>query len=567
MALPPYSVCLKLSSLCKDPAIKESLAVNISMAFNVMDHPCRSTMCRNVNQSLYHSATRSASKCLFNWLIAILFLGSLPCYAFQSRPYQSVAEIPNPKDAGNGYVSDPQSLLTAGGLDSLNHLLAELDTKTGVEAAVVIIHDFKEDEDDFTFATALFRHWGIGKRGANNGLLLFISTDRRQYRFITGYGAEGLLPDAALAKIGETVLVPAFKEQAYGRGVINAMQVISQYLQQPANKKELNSLITRQTSQPTGVNYRDIWLTIGILASFGAAWQISKFKSPFLNAKQKASNLYADISGWSAFILIGLVCLMGVIGILFGSIKDMLSTIPQALPVIIWIAIFAYFFFAHLSVLSQLRKFYKDDVNYFGAVGKFYRQAWWHALLSPILLVSVIVQVVQIKRLKKRIKPLIDADGKPMQRLDRDSAYDIDKYLSAGQRKEEETGSLVYDIWTTDSSNEVRLVPNNGYHYNDFEACPACGFRTYTKPIEITVERATYAHGGKAKRVKLCRYCNHEQFIEFITLPMLVRSTSSGSGSGSSGSSSSSSGSGSSGSSSGSWGGGSTGGGGAGGRW
>jgi uncharacterized protein len=49
-----------------------------------------------------------------------------------------------------------------------------------------------------------------------------------------------LLPDAALSKIGESVLVPAFKEQAYGRGIINAMQIISQYLQQPVNKKELN---------------------------------------------------------------------------------------------------------------------------------------------------------------------------------------------------------------------------------------------------------------------------------------------------------------------------------------
>jgi uncharacterized protein len=63
-----------------------------------------------------------------------------------------------------------------------------------VETAVVIIRDFKEDEDAFAFATALFRHWGIGKRKANNGLLVFISTNRKQYRFITGYGVEGLLP-------------------------------------------------------------------------------------------------------------------------------------------------------------------------------------------------------------------------------------------------------------------------------------------------------------------------------------------------------------------------------------
>jgi uncharacterized protein len=518
----------------------------------------------NNNHPRYQSVYRRASNCLFGMLVAILFLSTAPCYAFQAKSYQSVAEIPNPKEAGTGYVSDPQSLLTSGERDSLNHLLKELDTKTSVEAAVVIIQDFKEDEDDFTFATAIFRHWGIGKSEANNGLLLFISINRKQYRFITGYGVEGLLPDAALSKIGENVLVPAFKKQAYGLGVIGAMQVISQYLQQPANKKELNSLIAQQTSPLKTITDRDIWLAIAIIASVGAGWQIRKFKSPFLKAKQKASNIYADISGWSAFILICLVCLLGIIGFFFGHFTDMLLAIPRALPVFICITIVAYFFFAHLSVLSRLRKFYKDDVNYFGAVGKFYRQAWWHVLLSPLLFIFVIVQVVHIKRLKKRIKPLIDSGGKPMQRIDRDGAYKVDEYLSAGQLKEEETGSLVYDIWTTGGSKEIKLVPNDGYHYNDFEVCPACGFRTYTKPIEIIIEKATYAHGGKAKRVKLCRHCDHEQFIESITLAMLVRSNSSSSGSGSSSTSSSS---GSSSSSSGNWGGGSTGGGGAGGRW
>jgi uncharacterized protein len=117
----------------------------------------------NYNHPLYKSAISGASKCLFGLLVAILFLSSASCYAFQDKPYQSVAEIPNPKEAGTGYVSDPQSLLTAGERDSLNHLINELDNITSVEAAVVIIKDFNENEDDFTFATALFRKWGIGK--------------------------------------------------------------------------------------------------------------------------------------------------------------------------------------------------------------------------------------------------------------------------------------------------------------------------------------------------------------------------------------------------------------------
>jgi len=488
---------------------------------------------------------------------------SLAGYASEEKPYQLVKDIPNPKDTGTGYVSNPQALIDVDELDSLNRLLAELDTRTGIETAVVIINDFNENEDDFTFATELFRYWGIGKGRANNGLLLFVSTNRKQYRFVTGYGVEGLLPDITLSTIGDHILVPAFKEQAYGRGIINAIQVISRYLQQPANKKELNTLLANQKAVTSGISSRTIWIALVILLSIVAGWQLSKFKIPHSKDKQKLSNLYADISDWSAIILFGLIVILGITGFFTGHIMDMLSSVFHALPSVICTVIVLYFFFAHLNLLNRLRMHYRDDVNYFDAVGKFYRQCWWHALLSPILLIIIIVQLVQIIRLKKRTRPIIDENGKPMKRIDRDAIYKGNEYLSAGQLKEEDTGSLVYDIWTSGQPKKNKLVPNPGYHYDDFEICPSCGFRTYTKPIDVTVERATYAHGGKAKRVTLCRNCNDEHFIEFIALDRLVRANSSSS----SGSSSSSSGPGISSSSSGSWGGGSTGGGGAGGRW
>jgi uncharacterized protein len=123
----------------------------------------------------------------------MLFKTSLSSYSRNTKP----------KGSWNRLCKRPQSLLNTNERDSLNHLLNELDTKTGVETAVVIIRDFKEDEDAFTFATALFRHWGIGKRKANNGLYCLIN--RKQYRFITGYSIEGLLPDATLSNIGENI--------------------------------------------------------------------------------------------------------------------------------------------------------------------------------------------------------------------------------------------------------------------------------------------------------------------------------------------------------------------------
>ncbi|CAM4426784.1 uncharacterized protein SAMN06265348_12119 [Pedobacter westerhofensis] len=500
---------------------------------------------------------------IFGCMIAILLVLSIPGYAFQKTPYQSVNDVPNPKDSGTGYVSNPDGLIDPTELDSLNNLLAELNRRTGIETAVVIISDFTKNDDDFTFSTALFRHWGIGKGGSNNGLLLLIATERRQYRFVTGYGLEGLLPDITLSTIGDRILVPAFKEQAYGSGIINAVKVISGYLQQPANKKELDTLFNNQKITTSGASTKTILFAIAILSAIVAGWQLNKIKASISKAKQKLSNLYADISFWSAIVLLCCVFFLSTVGFFSGHFMDMLWSVFNFFPLVICLIIVLYLFFAHLNILSSLRMSHKDDVNYFESFGKFYRQSWWHTLLSPILLIIIFIQLVQITRLKKRIKAPLDNNGMPMRRCDRD-AEEVNQYLSSGQLKEEDTGSLIYDIWTTEHAEEIKLISNPGYHYADFEVCPACGFRTYTQPIEITIERATYAHGGRAKRVNLCRNCDHEHFIEFIMLDKLVRtnnSSSSGGGSSSSGSGSSSN------SSSSSWGGGSTGGGGAGGRW
>ena len=137
-------------------------------------------------------------------------------------------------------------VLSSDGADSLNRLIAGLEDKTKIEIAVVVVRDFEKNGDPFDFGLNLFNKWGVGKGKANNGLLLFVATERKQYRFITGYGLEGLLPDAALKRIGDHYLVPAFKEGNYGAGINLALSTITDYLAQPANKKELDQLLGKQ---------------------------------------------------------------------------------------------------------------------------------------------------------------------------------------------------------------------------------------------------------------------------------------------------------------------------------
>ena len=74
-------------------------------------------------------------------------------------------------------------------------MFTSLEKKTGIQAIVVMLPSIG-DEDIFEFSQKLFRHWGIGEKKRNNGLLVVYVSDQRTIRFHTGYGIEGSLPDA-----------------------------------------------------------------------------------------------------------------------------------------------------------------------------------------------------------------------------------------------------------------------------------------------------------------------------------------------------------------------------------
>src|SRR3546814_1962539 len=87
--------------------------------------------------------------------------------SFTTAQYR-VSTIPSPKELGQDYyVSNPDGILNAATVDSLNRLARAVDRQTSAELAIVVVEDFVGD-DDFQFALELFNTWGVGKDGADN---------------------------------------------------------------------------------------------------------------------------------------------------------------------------------------------------------------------------------------------------------------------------------------------------------------------------------------------------------------------------------------------------------------
>ena len=115
------------------------------------------------------------------------------------------------------------------------------------------------------FATDLFQHWGLGKKGEDNGLLIQLVTGQRAVVFETGYGLEGVLPDAICYRLQQQYMLPDFKAGDYSRGMLKGVGAVSRYLM--ASDYERASMVTtRPDSGDDGgfVGFFGFFTSIGI---------------------------------------------------------------------------------------------------------------------------------------------------------------------------------------------------------------------------------------------------------------------------------------------------------------
>lgn len=129
------------------------------------------------------------------------------------------------------YVSNPDGILTAEGVLQMNELLQTIKDSLGIEVAVVAIESVG-NEDARQFATALFNEWGLGRKGEDNGLLIQLVTEpsQRSVVFETGYGLEGILPDAITYRIQQRYMLPDMKNGDYTAGMIKGVGAVKEYL-------------------------------------------------------------------------------------------------------------------------------------------------------------------------------------------------------------------------------------------------------------------------------------------------------------------------------------------------
>lgn len=125
----------------------------------------------------------------------------------------------------SGYINDSVGIINAQDQTSINGFAKELESKTTAQIAVVTI-DTTQPETIEQYAVRLFKKWGIGQKGKDNGVLFLIANKDRALRIEVGYGLEGILTDAICSEIINQIVVPQFKQGQISTGILEGTKAI-----------------------------------------------------------------------------------------------------------------------------------------------------------------------------------------------------------------------------------------------------------------------------------------------------------------------------------------------------
>lgn len=150
-------------------------------------------------------------------LLAVVFAGLAGVVRGEPR----VPDSPSPR-----YVHDDAGWLGAHVFTELDLKLEKFERESSVQVVVAVFPRLPEGAELFDYSRRIFDAWAPGREGKDNGVILLVFAEDRKIRIETGYGMEGVLPDARCARIIREVMAPRILEGDREGGVEAGVEAI-----------------------------------------------------------------------------------------------------------------------------------------------------------------------------------------------------------------------------------------------------------------------------------------------------------------------------------------------------
>jgi uncharacterized protein len=148
-----------------------------------------------------------------------------------------------------GYVSDFANVIDPASRAQIESYAAAVERATGAQMALVTIPSLQgEPVEDV--ANTIYRAWGVGKKGKDEGVLLLLVTGDRKSRLEVGYGLEPVIPDGFAGSVLREMR-PALRQQQYGEAMMAAAETIGKRIAD-ARHVTINQQMPRRIPRETG---------------------------------------------------------------------------------------------------------------------------------------------------------------------------------------------------------------------------------------------------------------------------------------------------------------------------
>src|SRR5580704_9871378 len=130
----------------------------------------------------------------------------------------------------SGYVNDFAHVIDGRSAAQIEAYCGSVERATGAQFAIVTV-DSLEDEPVEDVAVRLFKEWGIGKKGTDEGLLVLLAIKDHKNRVEVGYGLEPIITDADAGSVRRGIR-PILRQGNYGGALLAAAQQFGQQVAQ-----------------------------------------------------------------------------------------------------------------------------------------------------------------------------------------------------------------------------------------------------------------------------------------------------------------------------------------------
>ena len=144
-----------------------------------------------------------------------------------------------------GRVVDQANLLDPAQEQQLSQRLEALQRATSRQLVVATVSSL-QDMPIEDYGYQLGRAWGIGARGANNGIILLVAPNEHKVRIEVGYGLEGIVTDALSSQIINEQILPRFRANDFAGGIMAGADALIQQLQAPPEAAEQAAVAAQQ---------------------------------------------------------------------------------------------------------------------------------------------------------------------------------------------------------------------------------------------------------------------------------------------------------------------------------